>query len=130
MILDTCFIIDLMRGDEKAKLKLDEIFQLNEEHYISALTVFELFSGVAQSSQSITEKQKVRNTLKSQNVISLDYKNSELAGTIFGTQILSGNKLTVVDTMIAATAQLKGQAVLTRNIKDFQKIPNTQVEGY
>ena len=130
MILDTCFLIDLMQGDQKAKDKLDRIYKQNEEHYISALSIFELFSGVAQSSHPISEKHKVREVLKGQLIIPLNQSIAEIGGTMFGNQILAGEMTTVVDVMIAASAKEKGQAVLTRNIKDFNRISGVTVETY
>jgi tRNA(fMet)-specific endonuclease VapC len=130
MILDTCFIIDLMIGDDLAKQKLQEIFLMSEDHYISTLVIFELFSGVTQSLQAVTEKQKVKQILQNQLILPFDQKSAEIAGSIFGNQVMSGKMTTVVDAMLAGIAKSKNQLVLTRNIKDFARIDGVVVESY
>jgi tRNA(fMet)-specific endonuclease VapC len=50
-----------------------------------------------------------------------------LVGKIEGQEAAKGNVLPFSDLMIAATALEQGYAVLTRNLRHFQKIPNLTV---
>ena len=60
MILDTTFIIDLMNKDEKALLKLEQFKKTRETLSVTAITIFELFMGVAHSNYPEKEKEKIR----------------------------------------------------------------------
>lgn len=46
MILDSCFVIDLMTGDEAAKAKLNELTENAAPLAVSSLTVTEVGSGL------------------------------------------------------------------------------------
>ena len=56
MIFDTTFVIDLMRNNKEAVSRLHQIINGGETQLITALTIFELFSGLAQSNKPIEEK--------------------------------------------------------------------------
>ena len=46
MILDTNFIIDIMRNNESAINKSKQLSDIGESQFITSLTIFELFSGL------------------------------------------------------------------------------------
>lgn len=51
MLLDTTFLIDLMNGDEGAVAKARELENDLVQQRLSAMTLFELYYGVARTSQ-------------------------------------------------------------------------------
>ena len=61
MILDTCFLIDLLRKNKNAIIKLQEITADKEQLFITSLTIYELFRGI--------KKDEINN----KNRIKLDY---------------------------------------------------------
>ena len=130
MILDTTFLIDLMNNDETAHHKAEVLFNNGSPTYISTVTIFELHSGLARSGKSSVEQNKVRNVLDQQNIVLVDSTIAEKAGDIHGTLITEGQTLGSMDCLIAATALLNEETILTRNVKDFQKIPGLKVETY
>lgn len=130
MILDTTFIIDIMNKDEDALHKAEVISNSGYPAYISAVTLFELQSGLARTGKSFSEQNKIRSALDKQNIIAMDNAIAEKAGDIHGTLIMQGKMIGSFDCIIAATALLNGETVLTRNVKDFERIAGLKIETY
>lgn len=130
MIFDTCFIIDLMKNDEKAVVKLNELARKGETQLITAVTIFELFTGLARSKKYHLEREKIMKFTLGQIVLPLDTESAEKAGEIDGTLIKEGKTSDAVDSMIAGIAIIKKEKLLTRNIKDFFVIKGLEIEKY
>ena len=130
MILDTTFIIDLMEKEDGAVKKLHELIKLGEPQLTTTLTIFELFSGMTRSNRPLEEKNKVLEVLKGQLVVELNNEAAEKAGEIDGTLIKEGKMIGPIDSMIAGIALVKREKVLTRNIKEFSRIRDLQIETY
>ena len=130
MILDTTFLIDLMMGDSAARTKLDELIKEGEPQLVTVLSIFELFSGVAQSDRPELEKNKIARILAGQVIVSLDRRAAAEAGDLDGSLIKKGERIDVIDVLIASIALQRGELVLTRNHKDFSKIRGLDIEGY
>jgi len=80
--------------------------------YVSAMTELELFGF---SNLSSAEESLIEELLATVAVISLD---------CLGAFIRRQYRLKVPDSVIAATALFTGSTLLTRNTRDFRKIPN------
>ncbi len=130
MIFDTTFIIDIMKKDNNAVIKLQELIKKGEPQFITSLSIFELFSGIARSKKQYDERNKIIEILNGQIIISLDNSSAEIAGEIDGTLIKEGQMIDPVDCMIAGIALVKKEKILTRNIKDFKKIKKLEIESY
>ncbi len=130
MILDTSFVIDLMNKEEGAIKKLDELTRRGETQLITCVSVFELFTGVKMSERIEEERDKVIGALEGQLIIGLDKAAAEKGGEINGELKSEGGGINSLDCMIAGIALVKGERVLTRNIKDFGKISRLRVETY
>ena len=130
MIFDTSFIIDLMRNDEKAVAKMQELVKNREPLLITAPTILELFSGLTRSNTPLLEKNKVMAVLKGQTILPFDNNAAEAAGEIDGMLVKEGAAVGPIDCMIAAIALGKKDKLLTRNIKDFRKIKGIIIETY
>ncbi len=130
MILDTSFVIDVMEEKEEAVLKLKEIIKSGDLQLITSLTIFELFTGLARSKRPTEERNKITKVLEGQNIISFDKESAEIGGEIDGKLIADGNGINIVDSMIAGIALIKKEKIVTRNIKDFSRIKNLEIETY
>lgn len=130
MIFDTCFVIDIMGKEEKAVQKLQELIKKGEPQIVTAITIFELFSGVAQSTMPEEEKNKIMKALKGQLILHLDNDAAEKAGEIDGMFVREGKMSDPMDSMIAGIVLMKKEKVLTRNVKDFLRIKGVEVETY
>ncbi len=130
MILDTGFIIDVMRREENAVRRLRELISSGETQAITTPSLFELYSGVSRSSIPRLEKGRIMQTLSNLVVWSLDTKGAETGGEIDGRLSSKGERLDPVDSMIAGIALSRGEAILTRNVRHFSRIPGLRIETY
>jgi Predicted nucleic acid-binding protein, contains PIN domain len=76
MILDTTFLIDLMKEDPAAVKKLKELERDKITQNIAALTLYELYGGILLSTKPEKEKRKVLDTLASMNILDLTAKSA------------------------------------------------------
>lgn len=130
MILDTDFVIDVMRKEEHAIKKLKELMSGGESRIITAPTLFELYSVIARSEKKDMEKQKILHTLSNLIIWHLDKEGAEKGGEIDGRLVMEGQKIDPIDSMIAGITLAKGEKILTRNVRHFSRIAGLGVETY
>jgi predicted nucleic acid-binding protein len=117
--LDTNTIIYYIKGEERVVEILDRLFSQPQPIYVSAITELELFSFSKMSSQEV---ERIEEILKTLAVIPVDSRIARIAGSL-----RQKYHLKVPDSAIAATALFTGTTLVTRNIKDFKKIPNLKI---
>lgn len=130
MILDTSFLIDLMSQQPDAVKKFWELQEQKKSLFIVAPTIFELWSGIAQSSKPETEKKKVMQTVESQIILPFEKESAKEAGKIDGTLCKEGQTIDPEDCMIAGIAKYYDEVILTRNVKHFSRIKGVNIETY
>jgi len=114
--LDTNAIIYYLKDDPEAVAALREIFSEDTPLYISTITEAELFGFPTLSDQ---EAEQIDSLLRTVAVIPVDSRIARTAGLIRRTC-----RVNIADSVIAATALFTGTTLLTRNTRDFRKIPN------
>ncbi|NUE02260.1 type II toxin-antitoxin system VapC family toxin [Halorubraceae archaeon YAN] len=129
MLLDTTFLIDVMNGDEAAILKARELEENLIQQRLSSMTLFELYYGIERSNQSDAERKKVETVLSSKPIHPADAAVMRKAGRLSGQLTNEGNAVSDGDVIIAATAEVVDEPVLTRNLKDFERLP-VEIEIY
>jgi predicted nucleic acid-binding protein len=130
MILDTCFIIDLMAKDSDAISKLSEMETESTRQRISTMTLFELYVGVGQVDRNEEKIDEIRGIISDISTCPANEKVMKTAGRVCGELKKSGYDVGEADTIIAATGITKGEPVLTRNTRHFNRIPDTDVCEY
>jgi len=130
MIFDTCFIIDVMDGDEKAISKLKDIVKRDIPQITTAISIFEIFSGMSRCNNPENEKRKIIDVLENLLIADIDNESAQKSGTIDGELIKTGKPIGVQDILIAGVALKRKDTLLTRNIKDFERIKNLKIESY
>jgi hypothetical protein len=130
MILDTTFLIDLMKNDIKAINKAKELVKNEVSQIITTPTLFEIWSGIIQSKRKINEEKKIKELLVSQIIFDFDKASSIEAGKIDGELCNKGIKIEPVDSMIAGIAKTKKESILTRNTKHFNRIEGIKILDY
>jgi predicted nucleic acid-binding protein len=128
MIADTSFIIDLLRHDEKALKKAENLEQKNRAYSLTSPTIYELWISVARSNSQ--EKEEILDILSSQPLNSLDKKSAQKAGQIQEKLIDKGERIGHLDALIAGIALENGEKLLTRNQDEFQRIKEISIEEY
>lgn len=130
MLLDTAFLIDVMRGREAAVKKLKEMEKERISQSVGAPTIYELYVGVALSDKPEKEKERVLGVLLSASILGLDAKGAEKAGRLQGELIKEGDMLDPEDVMIAGIAIVNGERIITRNTEHFGRIKELKIETY
>ncbi|MFC6723419.1 type II toxin-antitoxin system VapC family toxin [Halobium palmae] len=130
MIQDTSFIVDILRGDDEALVVLDVLERESRPQKVSAITALELYEGVARSDASEAKQEEIFRVLESKHVLDADHTVMRKAGLLSGRLIRGGRRIDREDCVIAATALLEDEPVLTRNRKHFERIDGLDVEGY
>ena len=131
MLLDTSFLIDLLRGNnpnalERAK-ELDEKF---ERKSIASISVMELWRGAMQSHLQEVEKKDINNLLSSLLIHPFNENEAKKAGEVEAELKKSGKMIDLEDIMIAGVALVHNETILTRNKKHFSKIKGINIESY
>ena len=88
--------------------------------YVSTITEAELFS---HSDLSDDEAQAIDTILQSVSLVPPVSTIARAAGRIRGTY-----RLKLADSFIATTALFTGSALLTRNVRDFKKVPSLKLQ--
>jgi predicted nucleic acid-binding protein len=114
--LDTNTIIYYLKDDPDAVPALRDIFSQDIPLYISALSEIELFGFPTLSDR---EAEQIEALLRTVAIIPVDSRIARTAGLIRRTY-----RVNIADSVIAATALFTGTILLTRNTRDFRKIPN------
>ncbi len=131
MILDTSFLIDLLRGkDQKVKQKAEELDRVFTTREVSAITVMELWRGACKAAKTKKEKEKVDTLLQSLVIHNFNQTTAKYAAEIEVDLEKRGEMIDLEDIMIAATARATNKKILTRNNKHFKRIQNITIETY
>lgn len=126
-LLDTCLISELVKKEPNAAVVtwLDE--QDEQGLFLSVLTLGELQKGISKLSGS-TRKDELQAWVEHDlaerfagRILDLDQETALAWGTLQGDAERKGEKLPVMDSLIAATATAHGLIVVTRNVKDIER---------
>ena len=130
MIEDTSFIVDVLRGDDAAIEMLEVVERSNRPERVASITVLELFEGLAQSVRPGEELTLIQEVLASKHVVPGDEAVMRKAGTISGELTGDGVPIDREDCVVAATALLRDEPVITRNVSHFERVDGVEVLAY
>ena len=128
-LLDTCVIIDLIKGDantiETLKSKSPNLVA------ISTITEFELRYGLEQSTKRTSKSQSIVEAILSEvNILSFESKEAAKAAEIRNHLRALGTPIGPYDFLIAATALANDLILVTSNEKEFTRIQGLKIENW
>ncbi len=128
--LDTTFVIDLLRGDSKARLIAQNFDNSSESVFVTSPSIVEIVDGAFLSFDPNKEVKKIEELLSSIMVLDLNKENAFMAGKTEAQLKESGEVIEIEDIMIAAIAMTNNERLITRNVKHFSKIKDLKIESY
>ena len=132
--LDTSFLIDLLRettrGRPGAALHFIEGLDAGELLAVSVHVVCELRAGAELSRHALKEHEEVDRLLSGLLVASPDDRFAPAYGRLLAAIQRSGRPIAAMDLLIATAAVLDDAPLVTRNVKDFAKVPGLRVLAY
>ena len=126
-LLDTCLISELVKKEPNPAVVswLDE----HDEHklFLSVLNLGELQKGISKLSDG-TRKSELQAWVAldlverfTGRILEIDLETALCWGRLQGEAEQAGEKLPVMDSLIAATASAHGLVVVTRNVRDIER---------
>jgi predicted nucleic acid-binding protein len=131
--LDTSFLVDLLReaarGSEGPASRFLTGVQ-DDELGISVFVACELAAGAAMSTRPTQEKRRVDQLCAGLHVQYPDERFPSAYGSLLASQQRARGRISTMDLMVATSALLAGASLVTRNSKDFSRVPDLVVLGY
>jgi predicted nucleic acid-binding protein len=125
--LDSTFVVDLLRGDVGARKRAEAMGAASERACIPAPATAEVLVG-AQYRGGLYLR-KALELLASLDVIPTDATVAARAGELGAELLRRGARLSALDLLIAATAEVHSSVLLTRD-SGFSAVPGLAVETY
>lgn len=130
MILDTTVLVDLLRGDERTRARVEALEARGEILWIPTPAVFEVWEGTERAERSAEARRRVSEFLEGYTVLPFESNHAARAGVMSGILARRGEMVDPVDAQIAGMALVEGRPVLTRNVKHFRRVEGLRVETY
>ena len=124
--LDTDFMVAYLRKDPKAKSKLEELESSREPLHTTTINAFELYKGALRASNPKAELAKVDALLDAFFILVLDRESARSAASLQD----RSNPIGESDLLIGSIALVNKQTLITRNKKDFERMPGLHLEGW
>jgi len=124
LLLDSTFVIDLLRGDQAAVTRMERIFEDGDEPHVNEIVACEVRAGLLDRDVPAFE-----GMLRSVAFVQPGPAAALTAGRWRAESRRRGRVLSLADALIAAAGDSLPAIVLTRNVRDFSLTP-VRVESY
>lgn len=131
--LDTSFLIDLLREASRgtgarASRFLETVS--DEELGISVFVVCELAAGAALSKRPAEERRRVDQLCAGIRVEYPDERFPGVYGSLLAALERGTGRIATMDLLIATAAIVTGAPLVTRNARDFSRVPGLEILSY
>ena len=128
-LLDTNVCIHIIRRRPQAVLRRFEDYEIGEIG-LSSVTVAELRYGVEKSSSPGQNLQALGRFLLPLEVLAFGQEAAASYGRVRAALERAGTPIGPLDTLIAAHAVSVGVTLVTNNTREFQRVPDLEVEDW
>lgn len=129
IVMDTSFVVDLLRGRADAQDMLSQMEQAGEVVCTTSMNVLELYRGVYLSKKVDENMKALIALLDGLLVIGLNEDAYEIFGALSALLRSQGMAVGDLDEAIAAISLAYGAGVLSRD-QHFKRVPGLRVIGY
>lgn len=130
MIADTTFLVDLARGDPGARAALAQIEEGSEALRVPAPALAKLWEGVERSRRPPRERSAIEALLLVVPGASFEGRHAIAAARILADAAAAGGPMDPLDAMVAAIALVEDETLLTRNAREFERVPEIRLRTY
>jgi tRNA(fMet)-specific endonuclease VapC len=128
--LDTTFLVDLVRANPEAEKKLLHFLENDERITTTPVNAAELYDGAYSTKSRKTETERVGGLLEHLDLLEVSLAVCEKYGRLVNDLKAKGTPIGDLDTLVASTALIHRQILLTRNKAHFEKVPGLVVETW
>lgn len=131
--LDTSYLVDLLRETARGKpgpatRRLEEL--ADEELWMSVHVACELQAGAEGSDRPALERKRVASLCSGMHVAVPDDGFPETYGRLYASLARRGETIATMDLLIATAAVRSEAPLLTRNGREFSRVPGLEVMTY
>ena len=125
-LLDTNAVIAVMKGDEDmlARLKRNK----PQDFALSAIVAHELYYGAYKGQRTIENLARLEALLFP--VLEFDREDARHAGDIRAVLATSGTPIGPFDALIGGQARARGLTLITRNVREFERVGDLAIETW
>lgn len=127
-LLDTNTLIYFFKQQGQVAAHLKEVAA--SEVFIPSVVLFELKYGVLRSNRPELQRKGMDAALMVYGVLSLDDKAAKSAAWIKHTLEAAGTPIGPFDQLIAGIALAHEMTLITRNTREFERVPGLRVENW
>ena len=132
--LDSTVLIDLLRetGRERPGAAFDVMESLGDDEMlaVSVHVVCELRAGAELARRPAREHEALNQLLSGLSVAYPDARFAPMYGTLLASTERTGGRIATMDLLIATAAILDDAQLVTRNAKDFMRVPGLRILPY
>ena len=128
--LDSDFLVAFLRGYPEAGKTMNNLLQTETRLTTTPINAYELYHGAYASTRKQENLEKVRNLLKTLEILTINDETCEIAGNIRATLESQGVKIGDADSLIAGIALNYKETIITRNVGHFSRIDELQIETW
>jgi tRNA(fMet)-specific endonuclease VapC len=127
-LLDSNILIYWLKGQGKVAQNL----QIKSPQHIKvpAPALFELEYGTAKSQKPQLQRDFIDTVVLKLEILALDYPSAKAAGLLRSSLEGKGNLIGPYDLLIAGIALANNLTVITRNTREFARVPGLRVENW
>jgi tRNA(fMet)-specific endonuclease VapC len=129
IILDTSFIVDILRGRPDALTKLSVIEDSGEIICTTCINVLELYKGAYRSTRIASNLEAVRKIVEALLVIPISDETYDIFGAISSRLSSEGEPLGDFDELIASIALAHNASIVTKD-EHFHRIGMLNIMNY
>lgn len=130
MIVDTTFVIDLLRGDRSARDLLASLEKGSAALRVPTPVLAELTEAWALSRAPAHDFDRALEILRAQPVVAPAAAHAQRAGRVLADASRRGEPMEVFDAQIAAVALVEDEALVTRDVRAFAGVEGLRLVTY
>lgn len=127
-LIDTDIYIYLTKGAQSIKNKIEEVGE--DQIYVSAITVAELYYGIFKSKQQSSNLKKIQQNIERLQILNFNKHTASIFGRLKAELNQKGTPIDDMDLAIAAIALDRNCVLVTHNTKHFYNIKELLLEDW